>query len=76
MAARHHLHLPDGRTLSSLYFPVPIEPGDHVRVDGTSYEVEHALTLVVGADDSVVQARLRPLGKDQEQDGRVSPTPS
>jgi hypothetical protein len=59
VAARHHLHLPDGRTLSSVYFPGPIQPGDSVRVDGDSYEVGHALTLVTGADGSVVRAWLR-----------------
>jgi hypothetical protein len=60
MAVEHALDLPDGTRLRELYFPGAVQAGDRVRVDGSLYEVEHALAVIAGAQ-TVVRARLKPL---------------
>jgi hypothetical protein len=49
--------LPDGRTVEG-YLPAPLEPGDTVTIEGKTYVVEAALTLVDDLLARVVQARL------------------
>ena len=69
MAMQHTLHLPDGTTMHQLYFPGAVQVGDHVRVNGSLYEVEHALTVMAGAQ-TVVRAKLKRLPLVLEQEDR------